>query len=219
MNYIPLCRKCSKLPLVTKINENNPNIIYTQCDTKCNNEQEINLTKCSSLSEEAILHAFQCKKHGESSFSSFCKECRVHLCKRCKDEHDTSHKIVGIDKEIIPSCVLSQIDNAKYYINVELKKIKDDYIKKIEDAYQNCIKNNNALLNMLSTLCSFYEMGFPNYHIKYIFSKYYLCTNDTINEDNLVNFFKKYSIIKEEVSKENKYYPIKYKFGNSSKRW
>lgn len=203
MNYIPLCPKCSKLPMIIKLHEKNPNIINTQCDTKCNNEEEIDLTRCSSLSEEEILNAFQCMKH-DSSFSFFCKECRTHLCKRCQEEHDKNHKVIEIGKEIVPTNVVSQIDNVRNYLNVELKRIKDEYIKQIEDSYIKCVRNNNAILNYLNTICSFYEMGFPNYHIKNLLDKYTFITNDTINRDNLIEFFNSYSVLKEEVSDEIK---------------
>ena len=204
MNYIPLCPKCLKLPLIIKINEKNPNIIYAQCNTKCNKEEEIDLNKCSPLSEEEILNAFQCIKHRDSSFAFFCKECRAHLCKQCQEEHDKSHKVIEIGKEIVPSNILSQIDNARNYLNVELKRIKDEYIKQIEDSYIKCARNNNAILNYLNTICSFYEMGFPNYHIKNLFDKYTFITNDTVNRDNLIEFFNTYSVLKEEVSDEIK---------------
>ena len=154
-----------------------------------------------------------CPIHKNLSFMYYCQKCGVNLCQLCLSMHKAHEKIVYIKEFTIneENKIRTKITNAYTSINklTLFDEIKTNCINRLlkqinelETSYEELIRNNNKILKIIEDLINSYNRCKPNY---YIVSNLLNNTNFTIstfpdnledNYENILNFFKTFSIIK-----------------------
>ena len=211
----PTCPKCHLIPLFEIIFYKPGNIsLNCNCGYKKILSIKEYLTKLTT--EKPDIRSI-CKEHN-FPYKYFCLNCQSHLCDECKRKHNDLHDIVSLYENIDIEEIKRKVKEGQNHINNFLLILKNTYIdelntmiKSIETSYSECVTNNQITLNLLDMLINSYE-AIPNYYIQNniinntVIKVFQFDTGRKKDEpidishksiDNVINYFNKYSIVKD----------------------
>ena len=206
MPKIPICPKCNKNTFITILS-----IHCIEIKCSCGYTEKLSLKDYQNAISGYVQ--IDCPIHKNISFMYYCPKCGVNLCQLCLSKHKSHEKIVYIKEFTIneEDKIRTKIANAYNSINklTLFSDIKTNCINRLlkqinelETSYEEFISNNNKILKIIEDLINSYNRCKPNY---YIVSNLLKNANFTIstfpdnlekNYENILHFFKTFSIIK-----------------------
>ena len=119
-NNIPRCPKCSLIPLIEIINENNQAFINYKCENK--HEGKMSLEAFIEDSKKNSIFKIKCQKcqkePDDKKKFDICPICNIFLCTDCSSSHDNEkeHKTISIFG--YDGCCLKHCNTFCYYCTV-----------------------------------------------------------------------------------------------------
>lgn len=190
----PLCPDCLRCPFIQIIPTNSVEI-----NCPCGYKKKITLKEYVNASsfphyqnQSAML---DCTKHNNQSFKYYCSQCKINICYKCLPDHKEHKGLLKIKEFTISERKLQKkLTHAFNTLKIldSYKKIKNDMINdlvrqinSLETAYDECIKNNNIIVNIIEQLINSYNREKPNF-----FTISNLKANSEINLIKLPNVLK-----------------------------
>ena len=184
--------------------------------------------KCMKLKSNSkdSFNDFICAQHN-SNFIGFCKNCKKNICKDCSDFEHKNHfiskfyELLPSNEEIIQ--LKNSIDNEVNDINDLLVKTFNEWIKELQNKFDELIQSLKAKNNLYNFIINFYETKEFNYQNIYnikIVSENQLKRNPLTQEmqtlkniimrnEGLLNIKEKNKKIEEYEETKNNYFNLK----------
>ena len=164
------------------------------------------------------VNSIYCDIHPSQEIRSYCLICKVHYCMHCIPLHNghVTKKLERIITEDVYSNIINEYKNTKVKFYDEIKRAKDvviqeyeNRIKEVNQAYENCIRVNNTIIEFIDLLIQNYEENKKNYNmILNLLNNTHFSNNDDINfkinlslfnkqqHNNIIKYFSNAFIIK-----------------------
>ena len=224
-----ICPKCSQFPLF-QFKFERPIKIKIKCE--CGYNQILLLEKYLSLLSThscSSLHNKTCSIHNKE-FKYYCYTCNTHVCCFCSKElTHQAHQLIPLNSNININFWKNQSKLAHLHLDNYCTSLKNNMTKelqrqinKINIAYEQFYTDNKNILSFIELLINSYSPKYPNFYIeKNIINNTNINITEFNNEesnalnkfDNVINYFKTYSIITD--IKEGKYINTQHSSVNS----
>ena len=171
---------------------------------------KIFLKKCAN--KNIRNNAYICKEH-KNNYYSYCIDCKVNICEKCRNNKHYNHKI--FDFNIKNKNFFEFLDKILY---IKISHIKAHIIKSQKEKFNNYIKNdnmiqeNNELISKIFILYIDLKWNFILFIYLNIIKRI-ICEQILMNKTNLFNyyiyknildFYEKYLLKKKKIEKNHK---------------
>ena len=208
ISFLSLCPKCNNYPLLTL---NNLTEITIKCE-HCGYNQMKTIHDYLSLminrSSKKINNNKYCKAHFEQ-YNRYCEQCKLHLCRKCNTHQ--SHKLIFLDKASDTNKIFDKINEGYKHIKNYCNELKCnmihhllDKINQLEYSYRIFSSMNKDILDFMQLISNNYINNHLNYYLRCNYMSIsslnginiYKCINEN-KKDVIINYYKKYKLIKE----------------------
>lgn len=93
-----ICFECEQISASEKCIQCEQNYCQ-QCSIRCHAGRIMRSHEIINISDSTVsLVNGYCSRHKQKPFTSYCKECKIHLCVDCVSEHSDEHDVTNIAK-------------------------------------------------------------------------------------------------------------------------
>lgn len=110
-----VCYECEKISASEKCIQCEQNYCQ-QCSIRCHSNRIMRSHEIINISDSAVsLVNGYCSQHKQKPFTSYCKECKIHLCVNCVSEHSNEHDVTNIAK-LVSVLILATVLSVRVYV-------------------------------------------------------------------------------------------------------
>lgn len=157
-----LCPKCNEHIPTLDINDD---MISIKCE--CNYDEAIPLyefiKQYNDNKDKICTYINTCDEH-KQLFTSYCEKCKIHLCEKCKENHEGDHPNINlkdsVDIEEIKKLVKKGEEHLQYLKSLGNKYLDNNQIKL---SYEKCYNTSSFALQIINLLIDNYHND--NYNI------------------------------------------------------